>query len=129
MIQQHSVNKSQSTSTNGYSQGDPRALVPFETYTELQLIAQRIGGDFNMQVEIGVAGEGSFFDTVKCKITLDPLHILKEPGMARFVAGHEGSHRAITLSPYDLGLSEQITQELYNQIGLAIFKTLPKMAR
>lgn len=123
-LRQHSVGTQGGTSGIGFEPDDPRNLIPFETLSELQIIAQRIGGDFDMSVEIGKAGGGSYFDTVKCKITLDPLHILKDPGMARFVAFHEGSHRAITLSPEELGLSEEQIESLYKQIGFGYIQNV-----
>lgn len=84
---------------------------------ELRIIAQRIGGDFGMKVEIGKSGEGSFFDPETVSITLDPEHIAKEPELAKFVVAHEGAHRAMTLGPRQLGLTREKIDELYSQIG------------
>ncbi len=84
---------------------------------ELMVIAQRIGGDFKMSVSIGNPGEGSFFDPASCSITLDPVHVVQSPLLAKFVAGHEGSHRAITFSLTQLGMSEEESTFYLSQIG------------
>ncbi len=84
---------------------------------ELMVIAQRIGGDFRMSVCVGNPGEGSFFNPETCEITLDPVHIVHSPLFAKFVAGHEGSHRAITLKLTDLGMSEEEATFFLSHIG------------
>lgn len=84
---------------------------------ELVLIAQRVGGDFGMKIEMGKPGSGSYFDTEKVCITLDPLQIEKDPTLARFVVAHEGGHRAISVSPRELGLQQNKINELFGQIG------------
>jgi len=70
---------------------------------ELKIIAQRVGGDFGMRVELGMPGTGSFFDPEQNLIVFDPLNILEKPNQGRFIAGHEGSHRRITIHPKELG--------------------------
>ena len=83
----------------------------------LKVIAQRVGGDFGMKVRLGEAGGGSFFDPETVSITFDPLHIKENPNQVKFVAGHEGSHRAITPNPKELSLPQEKIRELYSQIG------------
>ncbi len=73
--------------------------IPNETLETLKIIAQRVGGDFGMKVELGKPGGGSYFNPEDRSITFDPLHIKENPEKAKFVAGHEGAHRAITLGP------------------------------
>lgn len=84
---------------------------------ELKLIAQRIGKDFKMQVKLGTPNGGSFFDPEKVEIIIDPTHIEKDPELAQFVVAHEGSHRAITVGPTEMGLGVQKSNELYGQPG------------
>ena len=93
--------------------------VPEEEWELLKIIAQRVGGDFDMIVRLGRPGEGSYFDPEDCSITIDPLHIRENPDLAKFVTAHEGGHRAITLNPRDFGLFEREINELYSQIGFA----------
>ena len=81
-----------------------------KVWQTLVIIAQIIGGDFGMEVKLGKPGGGSFFDPEKCSITFDPLHIKDNIELAKFVAGHEGSHRAISLGPKELGLSQENSQ-------------------
>ncbi len=68
------------------------------TLAELRRIAQLVGADAAVSVDWGTPGGGSYFDREGNSITLDPTLLLEENGqaIARFVAGHEGSHRAIT---------------------------------
>ncbi len=93
--------------------------IPEEQWHALEMIAQRIGGDYDMQVKCGNPGEGSFFDPNDRSITLDPLHVRRDFSFAKFVAGHEGSHRAITLGPTELGIPDAAAQEWYSQVGFA----------
>jgi len=88
-----------------------------EDWQTLKIIAQRVGGDFRMEVKLGEPGGGSFFNSEDCSITFDPLHIKENPELVKFVAGHEGSHRAITPNPKELGLSKEKIDELYSQMG------------
>ena len=88
-----------------------------EEWEILEIIAKRVGGDFRMEVKLGKPGEGSFFNPEDCSITFDPLHIRENPELAKFVAGHEGAHRAITPHPKELGLSSEKIKEFYSQIG------------
>jgi len=91
--------------------------IPEEDWRVLKIIAKRVGGDFGMEVRLGEPGGGSFFNPEDGSITFDPLHIKENPELAKFVAGHEGSHRAITPNPKELGLSPEKINELYSQIG------------
>ena len=90
----------------------------------LKIIAQRVGGDFRMEVKLGEPGGGSFFNPEDCSITFDPLHIKENPELAIFTAGHEGAHRAITLHPRELGLSQEKIRELYSQIGFGYIQNV-----
>ncbi len=83
----------------------------------LEIIAKRVGGDFGMKIRLGEPGGGSFFDSKDASITFDPLHIKENPELAKFVAGHEGAHRAITPSPKEIGLTDEQTKKYYSQIG------------
>jgi len=91
--------------------------IPEKDWQTLKIISQRVGGDFRMEVRLGEPGGGSFFNPEDGSITFDPLHIKENPELAKFVAGHEGSHRAITPHPKELGLSLEKIRELYSQIG------------
>ena len=91
--------------------------IPEEVWRTLKIIARRVGGDFSMEVRLGEPGGGSFFDPEDGSITFDPLHIKENPDVAKFVAGHEGAHRAISPHPEKLGLSPEKIRELYSQIG------------
>ena len=93
------------------------ANLPQKVLDRLNVIACRVGGDFGMTVSVGRPGEGSFFDCTTCKITLDPVHILLDPDIAQFVAAHEGSHRALSRSPAELGYTDEQIKTLYSQIG------------
>ncbi len=86
-------------------------------WNQLKTIAQIVGGDFGMKIIKGKEGGGSFFNPEEVSITLDPLHVRKSPELAKFVAGHEGSHRAITPNPKEIGLSSKAIKEFYSQIG------------
>ena len=68
----------------------------------LELIAQRVGGDFGMKVKVGRPGGGSYFDPESVSITFDPTHLMEDIEDAKFVAGHEGAHRAITPNPKEI---------------------------
>ena len=91
--------------------------IPEEVLKELAIIAQIIGGDYGMIIRIGKPGEGSFFDPENNSITLDPLHIIEDPILAKFVAGHEGSHRAITRGPKEIGVPREEIIELLSQLA------------
>jgi hypothetical protein len=91
--------------------------IPKEEWQILEIIAQRVGGDFGMEVRLGKVGGGSFFNPEDNSITFDPLQIIEDLEIAKFVAGHEGAHRAITPHPQELGLSQEKIRELYSQIG------------
>jgi hypothetical protein len=95
-----------------------------EDWQTLKIIAQRVGGDFGMEVKLGEPGGGSFFYPEDGSITFDPLHIKENPELAKFIAGHEGSHRAITPHPKELGLSEEKIRELYSQIGFGYLQNV-----
>ncbi|MGC9031778.1 MAG: hypothetical protein ACP5H7_03390, partial [Minisyncoccia bacterium] len=91
--------------------------IPEKDWKTLEIITKRVGGDFGMKVKLGEPGGGSFFNPEDGSITFDPLHIRENPELAKFVAGHEGSHRAITPGPREIGLSPEEIRELYSQIG------------
>ena len=90
----------------------------------LKIISQRVGGDFRMEVKLGKPGGGSFFNPEDGSITFDPLQIKENPEEAKFVAAHEGGHRAITPHPKELGLSPEKIRELYSQIGFGYFQNV-----
>src|SRR3989344_9520801 len=90
----------------------------------LEIIAQRVGGDFNMKIKIGKPGGGSFFNPEECSITFDPIQVKDNPSFARFVAGHEGAHRAISPGPDKIGLSKTDTKELYSQVGFGYLQNV-----
>lgn len=90
----------------------------------LEIIAKRVGGDFGMKVRLGEPGSGSFFNPEDCSITFDPLHIRENPELAKFVASHEGAHRAITPGPKEIGISDEQVRELYSQIGFGYLQNV-----
>jgi len=93
--------------------------IPKKDWQILEIIVKRVGGDFGMEVKLGKPGGGNFFNPEDGSITFDPLYIKENPELAKFVAGHEGSHRAITPHPKELGLSPEKINELYSQIGFS----------
>jgi len=95
--------------------------IPYEDWENIQRIAQLVGGDWGMEVEIGMPGEGSHFNPDENRIQLDPLHLADPERLrqAEFVAAHEGGHRAISRSPLVLGMTEEKIEELYSQLGFA----------
>lgn len=98
-------------------------------FNELQIIAQRVGADFQMQVEIGPPGSGSYFDMERCLISLDGEHVTRNPSLAKFVAGHEGAHRRISIPPVLLGIPEEELKVLFKQIGFhSIYNALEDTA-
>jgi len=100
-------------------EGFGKIEIPEEDLQTLKIISQRVGGDFRMEVKLGEPGGGSFFNPKDGSITFDPLHIRENPDQAKFIAGHEGSHRAISLHPKELGLSQEEIKGLYSQIGFS----------
>lgn len=88
-----------------------------EFLRRIQIVAEVVGGDFNMKVEIGKPGSGSFFNGLEKKITLDPLHIKENPQLAIFVSAHEGGHRAITRGPHEIGLKDEKINEVSSELG------------
>ena len=91
--------------------------IPRKDWQTLEIIAKKVGGDFGMEVKLGKPGQGSFFDPENGSITFDPLYIKENPELAKFVAGHEGAHRAISCGPDKIGLSKQQILEKYSQPG------------
>jgi len=85
----------------------------------LGLIAQVVGGDFGMKIKVGEAGVGSYFNPEKVEIVFDPLHILEDLDQAKFIAAHEGGHRAITRGFHEMGMREEKIKEISSQLGLA----------
>lgn len=85
---------------------------------ELAVLSQVVGGDFGMSVKFGRLGSGSFYNPETAEIILDP-RILAEnkKWLARFVAGHEGGHRAISKSLEQIGLKKEKAVELYDNLG------------
>ena len=89
--------------------GADKIEISEEDWQTLKIIAQRVGGDFRMEVKLGEPGGGSFFNPEDGSITFDPLHIKENPEQAKFVAGHEGSHRAITPHPkFFAGITDRV---------------------
>ena len=98
--------------------------IPKNEWKTLVIIAQRVGGDFGMKVKLGKPREGSFFNPEDASITFDPLQVQGNPELAKLIAGHEGSHRAITPSPTEMGLSPEKIRELYSQIGFGYLQNV-----
>lgn len=95
-----------------------------EDWENLKIIVQRVGGDFGIKIKLGKLGGGSFFNPEDNSITFDPLHIIKNSEEAKFVAGHEGSHRAITPGPREIGLTQEQIKKLYSQIGFGYLQNV-----
>src|SRR6056297_686509 len=93
-----------------------------ENFKELEMIAQRVGSDFGMEIKIGKPGGGSFFNPEENSITLDPEHIKKDKEEAKFVAAHEGAHKAISKHPKEIGLAINKIRELYQKTGFAFLQ-------
>lgn len=102
----------------------PAVEIPKKDWQTIEIIAKRVGGDFGMEIKLGKPGGGSFFNPEDGSITFDPLHIKEKPEEAKFVAGHEGSHRAITPGPREIGLSREQIQERYSQIGFGYLQNV-----
>lgn len=98
--------------------------IPEKELKTLELISQIVGGDFGMSVKIGNPGEGSFFDRERNSVTLDPSQIKENPDMAKFVVGHEGSHRAISPPLKEIGLNSEQIKELYSQVGFGYLQNV-----
>lgn len=116
------IEKIYSASKEEKTEKPPTVEVPKEDWQTIEIIAKRVGGDFGMEVKLGKPGDGSFFNPEDDSITFDPLHIKDNIEQAKFVAGHEGSHRAITPSPKEIGLSREQIQENYSQIGFGFLQ-------
>lgn len=86
------------------------------------MIAQRVGSDFGMEIKIGKPGKGSFFNPEENSITLDPNHIKENKDEAKFVAAHEGAHKAISKHPKEIGLAINKIRELYQKTGFAFLQ-------
>ena len=95
-----------------------------EDWRIIKIIAKRVGGDFRMKVKLGKSGEGNFFNPDNCSITFDPLLIKENSEKAKFIAGHEGAHRAISLGPKEIGLSPRQIRNLYSQIGFGYIQNI-----
>ena len=95
-----------------------------EFIRRLETVAKVIGGDYGMKVSIGKPGEGSYFNPREATIQFDPLYIKEDPEKAIFVAGHEGSHRAVSRSPQELGMKEEKIKELYSKLGFGYFQNV-----
>jgi len=84
----------------------------------LKILANIVGADFGMKVELGKQGGGNYFDPQKNLIVFDPQML--EDGqeyLAQFIAGHEGGHRAITRSLEQVGMPKEKADEFYKKIG------------
>lgn len=103
-------------------QSPKETAISNKEFQSLETIAKIVGGDFGMQVKVGETGKGSFFNPDECSITFDPSHINENLAQARFVAGHEGSHRAISISPTKMGLPARKVAELYSQTGFGFLQ-------
>lgn len=91
----------------------------------LKTTANIIGGDFGMEVKLGEPGQGSFFNTEEVSITFDPNHILKDSEQAEVIAIHEGSHRAISRGPTEIGLKREEIPKIFDNIGFnLLYQTL-----
>jgi len=108
----------------GAEEEPEKIKIPEKDWQTLEIIAKRVGGDFGMEVKLGRPGSGSFFNPEDNSITFDPLHIRDKVEQAKFVAGHEGSHRAITLHPQELGFSQEKIRELYSQIAFGYLQNV-----
>jgi hypothetical protein len=97
----------------------PEMEISPEILRRLKVIAERVGGDFGLKIEIGQAGSGSSFNPLENKITFDPTHIKENSELAEFIAAHEGGHRAITRGPHEIGLKDEKIEEFYSQLGFA----------
>lgn len=102
----------------------PEIEIDLKLIRRLETVAKVVGGDYGMKVGVGEPGEGSYFDNKEVAITFDPLHIKEDPGKVIFVAGHEGSHRAITRSPQELGVKEKKIKELYSKLGFGYLQNI-----
>ncbi|MBT9133018.1 MAG: hypothetical protein DDT32_01985 [Syntrophomonadaceae bacterium] len=89
--------------------------IPKKDWQAIEIIAKRVGGDFGIEVKLGKPGGGSIFNSEDNSITFDPLHIRDNMEQAKFVAGHEGSHRAISPNPKEIGLSREQIRESYRK--------------
>ena len=87
-------------------------------------VARTMAGIPDMPVNYGAPLGGSYCDTQAKTTTFDPVQVLEDLGFAKFVAGHEGAHAAITLSPIELGLSTEVADSLYSQIGFGYIQNV-----
>ncbi len=83
-----------------------------------------MGGNFDMKVEVGEPGEGSMFNLETTTITFDPLHLERDPEEAKFIAGHEGAHRAISPGPREIGLTKRKEEQLYSRVGFGYMQNV-----
>ncbi len=105
----------------------PETEIDPEVERRLKTIAQRVGGDFGMKLEIIPAGKrptgepelGTYFNPKETKIVFDPEDVKRDPQEAEFIAGHEGGHRAITRGPESIDLKKEKAEEIYRQLGFA----------
>jgi len=117
--------------------------IPEEDWQVLKIIAQRVGGDFRMEVKLGppyleeinpLTGQKekipyvAFENVEERSITFNPLFVKENPRKAKRIAAHEGAHRAITRGYHEIGLAEDQIRRLqspeylgfssFNNIGL-----------
>jgi len=95
----------------------PEAKAKRELLEHLSLIAQVVGADFGMKIDIGEPGTESVYDSATGNITFSPDDIGEDIEIAEFVAAHEGSHRAISLGPVQMGIPKKDVIEMYGQTG------------
>ncbi|MDD3293051.1 MAG: hypothetical protein PHI45_03490 [Candidatus Pacebacteria bacterium] len=95
-----------------------------EDLQELKEIACQVGEDSETRIMIGQPGGGSFFNPEQNSITFDPLQIEKNINDAKFIAAHEGSHRAITSGPKEMGFSNKQIQDYYSQVGFGYLQNV-----
>lgn len=94
-------------------------------FERLKTTANIVGGDFGMEVKLGQPGQGSFFNSEEVSITFDPNHILENPEQAEVIAIHEGSHRAISRGPVEIGLKREEIPKIFDDIGFnLLYQTL-----
>ncbi len=98
---------------------DPRESAILEDIlNELAAVACKVGGDFGMTVEMGKPGSGTCFNCVRNAVIFDPLQLEESPEAAIFIAGHEGAHRAITRSPFQLFRKRSEAEKIYSRLGM-----------
>ncbi len=83
---------------------------------ELSFLAERTAGDHGIKFSIGEPGGGSFANTERREITLDPKHCGTRAEQ-RGVAAHEGRHILITPSLSQMGYNRQQAEDFARKVG------------